>query len=131
MFLGNALISWRSKKQNIVSRSSEEAEYISMATTICEVTWLLYLLRDLHVPHHKPMLLYCDNQVALHISANPIFHERSKHFEVDCHKVRNKLGVINIFSHHIQYPDSSKEAEVHSVLPSCVAQSAPHHQGRV
>jgi len=52
-----------------------------MATTTCEVTWLLYLLRDLHVPHQKPMLLYCDNQAALHISPNLVFHGRSKHNE--------------------------------------------------
>ena len=144
MFLGDALISWRSKKQDIVSRCSAKAKYRSMATTTCEVTWLLYLLRDLHVPHQILVLLYCDNQAALHISTNPVFYERSKHIEVDCHIVRNKildgtiktfyvssrtqladiftkahgvesflrllakLGVINIFSHHIQYPDSTK-----------------------
>ena len=79
VFLGDALISWRSKKQDIVSRSSAKAKYKSMATTTCEVTWLLYLLRDLHVPHQKPVLLYCDNQAALHISPNLVFHGRSKH----------------------------------------------------
>ena len=147
VFLSDALISWRSKKQDIVSRSSAEAEYRSMATTTCEATWLLYLLRDLHVPHQKPVLLYCDNQAALHISTNIVFHERSKHIEADCHIVRNKildetiktfyvssrtqladifskalgvenflrllakLGVINIFSHHIQFLNSTKEAD--------------------
>ena len=61
LFLGDALISWRSKKQDVVSRSFAEAEYRYMATTTCEVTWLLYLLRDLHVQHQKPVLMYCDN----------------------------------------------------------------------
>ena len=60
VFLGDSLISWKSKKQDKVSRSAE-AEYKSMATTTCEVTWLLYLLRDMHIPHKRPVLLYCDN----------------------------------------------------------------------
>ena len=99
VFLGNALISWRSKKQSVVYRSSVEAEYRSMATTTYEVTWLLYLLKDLHVLHNKLVLMYYDNQVALHIAANPVFHERSKHIEVDCHIVRNRIlnGTIKTF----------------------------------
>ena len=70
-----------------------------MASTTCEVTWLLYLLKDLHVSHDKPVLMYCDNQAALHISANPVFHERSKHIEADCHIVRNRVldGTIKTF----------------------------------
>ena len=91
VFLGDALVSWRSKKQSIVSRSSAEAEYRAMATTSCELTWILHLLQDLHVQHVKPALMYCDNQAALHIAANPVFHERSKHIEADCHVVRNKI----------------------------------------
>ena len=83
----------------MVSRSSAEAEYRSVVTTTCEVTWFLYLLKDLHTSHEKPTLIYCDNQVVLHISANPVFLERSKHIEVDCHIVRNKVldGTIKTF----------------------------------
>ena len=99
VFLGDALVSWRSKKQSIVSRSSAEAEYIAMATTTCELTWILHLLQDLHVKHDKPVLMYCDNQAAIHIAANPMFHERSKHIEADCHIVRNKIldGALKTF----------------------------------
>ena len=70
-----------------------------MATTTCEVTWLLYLLGDLHIPHERLVLLYCDNQAAVHISANPVFHERSKHIEADCLVVRNRAldGRIKMF----------------------------------
>lgn len=83
----------------MVSRSSTEAEYRSMAITICEVMWLLYLLKDLHVSHDKLVLMYCDNQAILHISANPFFHERAKHIKADCHIVRNKVldGTIKTF----------------------------------
>ena len=99
VFLGDALISCKSKKQDVISRSSTEAEYRSMATTTCEVTWLLYLLRDLHIPHEKLVLMYCDNQAALDISTNPAFLERSKHIEADCHIVRNKIldGTLETF----------------------------------
>ena len=92
-------MSWRSKKQSIVSRSSAEAEYRAMATTTCELTWILHLLQDLHVKHNRPVLMYCDNQAALHIAANPMFHERSKHIEADCHVVRNRIidGILKTF----------------------------------
>lgn len=99
VFLSDAWISWRSKKQTMVSKSSAEAEYKSMATTTCELTWLLYLLKDLHIAHDKAAFMYCDNQVALHIAVNLVFHELSKLIEADCHIVRNRVldGTIKTF----------------------------------
>ena len=72
------------------------SEYRSMANTTCEVVWLLGMLRDLHVTHQGPALLYYDNQAALHIVANPVYHERSKHIELVCHFMRERiqLGVL-------------------------------------
>lgn len=102
ILLGNSPISRKSKKQSTVSRSSAEAEYRAMATTCCEVTWIRYLLADLEVSHVQPVQLYCDNKAALHIAANPIFHERTKHIEIDCHIVREKIQKGLICTKYIQ-----------------------------
>ena len=82
-FLGDSLISWRTEKQTTVSKSSSEAKYKALASATLELQWILYLLHDLHITCSKLPVLYCDNQSALHIAANPVFHERSKHLVID------------------------------------------------
>ncbi|XP_056688715.1 uncharacterized mitochondrial protein AtMg00810-like [Spinacia oleracea] len=91
IFLGKSPVSWKAKKQSVVARSSAEAEYRAMALTSCEVTWLTHLLKDLGLTTLPPAVLKCDNQAALAIAANPVLHERTKHLEVDCHFIRDKV----------------------------------------
>ncbi|KAK8935861.1 hypothetical protein KSP39_PZI014010 [Platanthera zijinensis] len=67
MFLGGNLVTWRSKKKSVVSRSSAEAEYKAMALGICELLWLRILLTNLKIPIENPMILYCDNKSAISI----------------------------------------------------------------
>lgn len=99
VFLGNSLVSWKSKKQATVSRSSSEAEYRALASVSCEIQWISYLLRDLRVSHSFPASVYCDNKSAIYIAENPVFHERTKHIELDCHLVRERLanGLLKLF----------------------------------
>lgn len=102
VFLGNALVSWKSKKQTTISRSSAEAEYRALASTTCEVQWLSYLLHDLQVPDVLPIHIYTDSRSALCLATNPVQHERTKHIELDIHFVRDKVHdkTIKLFQIH-------------------------------
>ncbi|GKA14265.1 cysteine-rich receptor-like protein kinase 8 [Tanacetum coccineum] len=86
-------------------RSSAEAEYKAMSLTCYEVTWLVSLLKDLGIKNLDPADLYCDNQAALYIAANLVFHARTKHIEVDCHyhtKLLSKLGVTEAINSQLE-----------------------------
>jgi hypothetical protein len=89
--VGENLMTWKNKKQNVVARSSVEAEYRVMTSTASELIWIKQLLQDMKIKCNEPMQMYCDNQAAKHIASNSVFHERTKHIEVDCHFVRENV----------------------------------------
>ena len=97
MFLGGNLVTWRSKKQNVVARSSAKAEFRAMTQGICELLWMKIILLDLRIKYEAPMRLFCDNKSAINIAHNPVQHDRTKHIEVDRHFIKEKLdsGLIS------------------------------------
>jgi len=119
VFLGDNLISWSSKRQNTVSRSSAEAEYRAVANAVAEATWLRQLLSELHTPLRKTTLVYCDNISAVYMSSNPVQHQRTKHVEIDLHFVRERVALGDVRVLHV--PTTSQFADIFTKgLPSSV-----------
>ncbi|KAL5764993.1 hypothetical protein ACOSQ2_017587 [Xanthoceras sorbifolium] len=79
-----------------------------MAATTCELTWLKFLLNDMQV-FIRPARLLCDNQAAHHIEANPVYNRRTKHIELNCHVVREKIQdgqiITKFVPSHLQLAD--------------------------
>jgi hypothetical protein len=92
VYLGSNLISWSARKQATVSRSSTEAEYKALANAAAEVMWVHKILCELGVPHPRAGVLWCDNIGATYLTANPVFHARTKHIEIDYHFVREQVA---------------------------------------
>jgi hypothetical protein len=91
-FLGSNIISWSARKQPTVSRSSTEAEYKALANATAEVIWVQTILKELGIKTSKVPCLWCDNMGATYLSANPVFHARTKHIEIDFHFVRERVA---------------------------------------
>ncbi|KAK9069547.1 hypothetical protein SSX86_011451 [Deinandra increscens subsp. villosa] len=105
VYLGDNLISWSSKRQPTISRSSAEAEYRGVANAVAKTSWIRNLLLELHVRVRRATLVYCDNVSAVYLSENPVQHQRTKHVELDIHFVREKvrLGQVKVLHAPAEY----------------------------
>jgi hypothetical protein len=110
MFLGDNLVSWSSKHQNIVSRSSAEAEYRAVANGVAEACWLWQLLQELHAPLSKSTIVYCDNVSAVYLSTNLVQHQCTKHVEIDLHFIRERVAIDDVRVLHV--PTTSQFADI-------------------
>jgi hypothetical protein len=93
-----------------VAHSSAEAEYRAMAHTTCELTWLRTILQEFGLLVQGLTPLHCDNQTAIHIASNPVFYERTKHIEVDCHFIHSKVESKDIITPFV--PSGSQLADI-------------------
>lgn len=84
-----------------MSKSSAEAEYRAMSFLTSELLWLKQLLLRLGVRHDKPIVMRCDSKSVIYIATNPVFHERTKHIEVDCHFIRDEIVSVSNFPRHV------------------------------
>ncbi|KAM2196223.1 hypothetical protein ACFX1R_030129 [Malus domestica] len=110
VYLGHNPISWQSKKQASVSRSSTEAEYKSLAHCAADITWIRNLLLDLHQVLLDPPLIHCDNLSALALCSNPVFHTRIKHLDTDFHFIREKVQKKDILVQYV--PTEEQTADI-------------------
>ncbi|WVZ94405.1 hypothetical protein U9M48_040298 [Paspalum notatum var. saurae] len=110
VFLGGNLVSWSSKRQQVVSRSSAEAEYRAVANDVVEASWLRQLLAEIYSPLAKSTLVYCDNVSAVYLSTNPVQHQRTKHVGIDLHFVRDFVAIGAVRVLHV--PTTSQFADI-------------------
>jgi hypothetical protein len=86
--LGSTVVSWFSRKQNSVDLSLAEVEYMATSQASCEALWLLKMLIGLFGVQLRPIVIYCDNQSCIKLSENLVFHDQSKHIEIQYHFIR-------------------------------------------
>jgi hypothetical protein len=119
VFLGDNLVSELAKRQTVVSRSSAEAEYRTVANGVAEATWLRQLLLELQAPPSQCTLVYCDNISVVYLFINPVQHQHTKHVEIDLHFIREKVAIDQVCVLHA--PTTSQFTDVFTKgLPSSV-----------
>ncbi|KAL0534309.1 hypothetical protein IC582_028599 [Cucumis melo] len=100
-FLGNNIAAWFNKKQNSVSLSTAEAEYIAAESSCLQLLWMKQMLEEYGI-HQSSMVLYCDNMSVISISKNPVQHSRTKHIDIRHHFIRELVNTKIISLEHVR-----------------------------
>ncbi|KAG9442193.1 hypothetical protein H6P81_018047 [Aristolochia fimbriata] len=99
-YLGTNLVSWYSEKQNSISLSTAEAEYIAAGSFCAQLIWMKQMLSDYGV-NNNAMTVYCDNTTAINISKNPVQHSRTKHIDIRHHFIRELVEEGQMLIDHV------------------------------
>lgn len=121
-FVGGNLVTWRSKKQGVIARSSAEVEYRGMAKSVCELLWIKNVLQELKISSTSPMKLYCDNKAACDIAHNHVQHDRTKYVEIDRHFIKEQLEAKIIEVPHVQ-----SQEQLTDILTKAISSKVFHH----
>jgi hypothetical protein len=108
--MSSRVVSWSSRKQQVVTLSTTEAEFIAAATSACQAIWMRRILEELHFQQHEPTIIYCDNSSAIKLSKNQVLHGRSKHIDVRYHFLRDLMnkGIIDL----VHYRSEDQVADI-------------------
>ena len=109
VYIGSNLVSWCSKKQPVVSRSSTEAEYRALAQATSEVIWIQTLLDELNIKLAAAPIMWCDNQGAIALAYNPVYHAKTKHVELNIHFIREKVAAKKIVVQFVPGEDQTAD----------------------
>jgi hypothetical protein len=118
--LGSFFISWHSKKQFIIARSNTKVEYRALADATSELLWLRWLLTDMGASQTTSTPIHCDNRSVIHIAHNDVFHERTKHIEINCHFICHYLQQYTFHLLFVSSKDHLADVFTKSHLPSCL-----------
>ena len=100
-FFGGNLVTWRSKKQTVVSKSCRKAEFRAMSKGIDEAMWIKYLLEKLRISYIKPIIIYCDNKSAISLAHYPVYHDKMKHVNIDRFYIQDHLEQGILKTEHV------------------------------
>ncbi|XP_062114749.1 uncharacterized mitochondrial protein AtMg00810-like [Humulus lupulus] len=118
VYLGDSLVSWSSKKQAVVSRSSTESEYRALAHVASEITWIKSLLKEFQFKLLERPVTWCDNISASALASNPVYHARTEHIEIDVHFVRDKVLKKELEIRYIPTSDQIADCLTKSITQS-------------
>ena len=99
--LGGKLVTWRSKKQNVMSKSSTEAEFCTMSSGIDEVIWIRGILQELRISYEEPIRVLCDNRSPIHNAHDHVYHDQIIHVNIHRFYIKEKLDEKILETSHV------------------------------